>query len=42
MKLSTTLKKSIKKEGKYLFTAKAVNNLKSFKECIYLADTRKA
>jgi hypothetical protein len=41
MKISTTLKKIVKKEGKHSFTAKAVNKLKLSKEFSYLVDTSK-
>jgi len=42
MKISKTLRKIIKKEGKHSVTAKTVNKLKSSKEFSYLVDSSRA
>ena len=42
MKISKTLKKIIRKEGKHSVTARTVNKLKSSKEFNYLVDISRA
>ncbi|WP_295421151.1 hypothetical protein [Sulfurovum sp.] len=42
MKISKTLKKIVKKDGKHSMTARTVNRLKSSKEFNYLVDSSKA
>jgi len=42
MKISKTLKKIIRKEGKHSVTARTVNKLKSSKEFSYLVDSSRA
>jgi len=42
MKISATLKKIVKKDGKHSLTARRVNKLKSSKEFNYLVDLSKA
>ncbi len=42
MKIRKTLKEIVKKNGKYSFTAKAVNKLKYSKEFSYLVDISRA
>ncbi|SFV49905.1 hypothetical protein MNB_SV-8-678 [hydrothermal vent metagenome] len=42
MKISTILKKIVKKDGKHSLTARRVNTLRSSKEFNYLVDSSKA